>query len=159
MTQIIYTLVGADGYLHDFIGDTHAGTAIGRKIQHSPRVWKGTNGHYDVNLGHGGHKATSYDLAGKYYPFHYRVWRSFFLFRHTGMQKYWIEGNPAAVNFESDQWKANVRNAAMGIHTMRATDIPERVLKPPKIPWVYVIAAAVGALGAGMIIAQLVLKR
>lgn len=132
--EIKYTLICKDGYFRTAL-EPHGGTKFGRWWERSPKR-ELVNGQPMVNLRKG-----KYSLKGRTYRYEYRLMRSFFLAKHTGLQMVWKEGNPAPLDFNSEDWKSSLDDTAFMVWNITETNVPERLMAPPRLPWVMIVLA------------------
>ncbi len=139
-----YTMVHKDGELESW-DEPHGGTRVGRFLNRTPKLIQ-YNGEPFVLL-----RGGAYHVTGAWNTFHYRVARSLWLFKHMGLQKLWVEGDPSPF-YLSRSRESTLRDTAEAIRHMMDSDIPERVLRPRKHDWTLILLVAVTALSIGVAI-------
>lgn len=155
MAEFKYSLITKEGRIRSW-KEPHGGSHVGRFLLRSPKIVE-KGGHPWVQLKHRG-RVGYYSPGGRWYVYDYRLLRTAFLTKQTGHQKIWREGDPTPIDFDKEEWKTNLEGTAFAVWDVTENDPPERLLRPRKIDWGLVIMAAVGALGMGLFIGNLIKK-
>jgi len=95
-----------------------------------------------------------YAALGPSYTFAYRLVRSFGLKKHVGTQRIYLEGNPTPFVFKHEDRAAVLDDTARLLGTAVDTDLPDRLMNPPRTNWVVLILAASLALVIGVIVGR-----
>ncbi|OGS63654.1 MAG: hypothetical protein A3K59_00170 [Euryarchaeota archaeon RBG_19FT_COMBO_69_17] len=128
-----------------------ARVAVIRKDRHIDSEWVGRKNKIQAN-GKWWYvvRGSRYAAMGPYFTFSFRLARSAGLRRYVGVQRIYLEGNPTPIDFHDQEAQvALLGDTARLIAEAADSDLPDRLLRPPAVPWILIllVAATTGMLG------------